>query len=200
MQAESFQGHVFTQTHNAVCTQRSGKEVRSHRAKTGAWWVHPAKLFRTSFSWPLSWPLDLRRQREFYPCKCFCLFWSACSASVSTHLTQHLPHLFTSAFLLAVEPFQPTVCHFYQPWGVLDWIRRPDCQRKKNAGAREAKGTTGRKPPLKGADPRADWEIKVITPLPWFMLSCRLSRCSFTRLPCLIQGTVIPGLSLQVSG
>lgn len=71
------------QTHNAVCIQLSRKDHWGHMGQKQGWWVNPAQLFWTSFSWSLSWPLDLQHQRESYPCKCFCLIWSACSASAS---------------------------------------------------------------------------------------------------------------------
>lgn len=114
-----------------------------------------------------------------------------------------LPHSASSASLRLFPQRHPP--HGALSTDRLSFLSTLECLRLDDQTVRGRRrpvwggGAEGRTPALKDADPWADWEIKVITLLPWFMLPRRLSRCAFTQLSCLIQGAVIHGLSLQVS-
>lgn len=146
MQAQSCQGcRVALNTQCSVHATLRGRITETTLATVRESRVHPALMFWTSFSRPFNWPLDLTRPAGvlvFSSCLIclLCIFlnlpYSAPPASLhlfpqrSDPPTPHLPPP------PLMEPFQTTVCHFYQPWGVLDQIRRLYCQRKKNTGVR----------------------------------------------------------------
>lgn len=124
MQVHSCQGCKFAQ--NTQCSvhaalQETVTEITQAKTCTLAQQGPPCAAvlnfllltFRlTSWPWTPAGVLSL----------CFCPICSACFASFSVFLTQHLPHLFASFLSVTppMEPFPPTVCHSYQPWSVLD--------------------------------------------------------------------------------